>query len=56
MTVPVLNCWICGAPATSGEHKTKRSDLQAVFGRPTQAAPLFVHDHKPKNRRVGSLK
>ncbi|WFU07503.1 hypothetical protein QA648_36450 (plasmid) [Rhizobium sp. CB3171] len=56
MTSPVLNCWICGAPATTGEHKTKRSDLRDVFGQPSQAAPLFVHDRKMKNRRVGSLK
>ncbi len=29
-------CWICGAPATTGEHKIKRSDLQRVHGRGAQ--------------------
>ena len=48
-------CWICGSDADSAEHKTKRSDLKAVFGRPTQAQPLFFHDQTRKNRRVGSL-
>jgi hypothetical protein len=48
-------CWICGGPGDSGEHKTKRSDLKAVFGRPTQQQPLFFHDRTRKNQRVGSL-
>lgn len=25
-------CWICGSPATSGEHKIKRTDLVRVHG------------------------
>ena len=30
-------CWICGVnPANSAEHKTKRSDLLAVLGKPTR--------------------
>ncbi len=48
-------CWICGNDGTTGEHKTKRSDLRAVFGSPTQADPLYYHDGRIKNRRVGSL-
>jgi hypothetical protein len=48
-------CWICGGPGDSGEHKTKRSDLKAVFGLPTQQQPLFFHDRTRKNRRAGSL-
>jgi hypothetical protein len=48
-------CWICGGPGDSGEHKTKRSDLKAVFGKPSQAQPLFYHDRNRKNQRVGSL-
>ncbi len=48
-------CWICGGPGDSGEHKTKRSDLKAVFGRPTQQQPLFFHDQARKNQRVGSF-
>src|ERR1700722_5012471 len=54
---PMLNnkCWICGEAATSGEHKTKRSDLRSVFGIPTQSSPLYLHDAERRNRRVGSL-
>ena len=49
------SCWICGGPANSGEHKTKRSDLKAVFGKPTQVEPIFYHDNSRKNRPVKSL-
>lgn len=36
MTIPLPKCWICGEDATTGEHKTKKSDLKSVFGVPTQ--------------------
>lgn len=49
-------CWVCGAPSNSREHKTKRSDLQAAFGRISQAAPLYLHSASRRNRRIGSLK
>jgi hypothetical protein len=39
-----------GDIATTGEHKKKRSDLREVFGAPTQAASLFYHDGRMKNR------
>lgn len=55
MAAAMKKCWICGDVATTGEHKSKRSDLRDVFGAPTQAAPLFYHDGRVKNRRVGSL-
>jgi hypothetical protein len=48
-------CWICGNPATTGEHCTKRSDLKAEFDHPTQKAPLFFHNAGRMNRRIGSL-
>jgi hypothetical protein len=48
-------CWICGDAATTGEHKTKRSDLRSVFGVPTQSNPLYLHDAAQRNRRIGSL-
>ena len=48
-------CWICGAPATTGEHGTKRSDLRDVFGAVAQGNPLFLHNSQQRNRRVGSL-
>lgn len=38
-------CWICNVnEANSGEHKTKRSDLLAVLGKPTQERPFYLHD------------
>lgn len=52
-TVP---CWICGSPANSGEHKTKKSDLKAVFGTPSQSQPLFYSDDDRTNIPIGSLK
>ena len=55
MSETLPECWICGDPATTGEHKTKRSDLRSVFGIPTQSNPLYVHDAEKRNRRVGSL-
>jgi hypothetical protein len=49
-------CWICKQDkADSGEHKTKRSDLKAVLGPPTQEEPFFYHDLHKANRPVGSL-
>lgn len=48
-------CWICGDPADSREHRTKRSDLKSIAGTPTQADPLFMHTDQRRNRRVGSL-
>lgn len=49
-------CWICNRnPANSGEHKTKRSDLAAVLGSPTQSRPFYFHDLERRNKPVGSL-
>jgi hypothetical protein len=49
-------CWSCKEnKADSGEHKTKRSDLLAVLGTPSQQAPFFYHDLHKANRPVGSL-
>lgn len=51
----VDKCWICGQPANSGEHRIKRSDLKAIFGKPTQKSPIFVHNQKATNFKVGGL-
>lgn len=49
-------CWICKTnKADSGEHKTKRSDLLAVLGKPSQQEPLFYHDLHKHNQPIGSL-
>jgi hypothetical protein len=53
---PTPLCWICKTNAAdSGEHKTKRSDLLAVLGSPTQTVPHFYHDLHRRNTPVGSL-
>jgi len=49
-------CWICNQnPANSGEHKTKRSDLLAVLGKPSQQEPFFYSDLHKLNQPVKSL-
>lgn len=49
-------CWICGKnEADSGEHKTKRSDLAAVLGSPTQEKPLYYNDIERHNKPIKSL-
>jgi hypothetical protein len=49
-------CWICNQnEANSGEHKTKRSDLAAVLGSPTEEKPLYFHDLERLNKAVKSL-
>ena len=54
-TLVAATCWICGDPATTGEHGTKRSDLRDAFGTVTQSNPLFLHNAQRRNRSVGSL-
>jgi hypothetical protein len=52
----ITPCWICGAPAaTTREHRTKRSDLKSIAGKPNQSSPIFFHTAQRMNRRVGSL-
>lgn len=54
MTGPL--CWICQKNrADSGEHKTKRSDLLAVLGKPSQDEPFFYHDLQRRNQPVKGL-
>jgi len=54
-TPVAATCWICGDPATTREHGTKRSDLRDAFSTVTQGNPLFLHNAQRRNRRVGSL-
>ena len=50
------NCWICeSAIADSGEHKSKKSDLKAVFGDVSPQRPIYFHQGESRNRRVQSL-
>jgi len=36
-----MDCWICGAPADTGEHMIKVSDLRDLFGHTSQVKPIF---------------
>ncbi len=38
-----MNCWICGDHATTGEHRTKASDLKSEFGVVSQKRPIYLH-------------
>lgn len=51
-----MKCWICGNEATTGEHKTKASDLHALYGSVSQKKPLFLHTDQRINQKVGSIK
>jgi hypothetical protein len=51
-----VKCWICGAPATTGEHWIKASDLRSVFGTCSQLIPLYFHAPHKRNIPVGSIK
>ncbi len=52
----LLDCWICGDPATTGEHKTKQSDLKAVLGTPTQTQPFYYSAETTRNRQLPSYR
>jgi hypothetical protein len=51
-----MKCWICGNDATTGEHKTKASDLRELFPNVTQKQPIFLHTDQAKNQKIGSVK
>ncbi len=48
-------CWICGDPATTAEHRLKRSDAKASFGVLTQARPGYLHTDAARNQKVQTL-
>ena len=50
-----VKCWICNAPAMSGEHLVKASMLREMFGKVTQQNPLFHSSTKRRNRRLQSV-
>lgn len=51
-----MNCWICGEPADSGEHRIKASDLKLVFGHVSQKEPLFLHNAIQRNRPIRGIR
>jgi hypothetical protein len=48
-------CWICGDPATTGEHLIKKTDLAEIFGKPKPKNPLFLHNATKTNHIVQGL-
>lgn len=50
-----MKCWICGADAHTREHRTKASDVRALFGSVSQQAPLYLHIGNRKNIKVQSV-
>ena len=48
-------CWICGAPANSGEHRLKRSDARATFGPVSQERPIYFNSEASTNVRLKTV-
>jgi hypothetical protein len=48
-------CWICNAPATTGEHKIKRSDLRDTLELFTQSRRPYLNSGSVKNRIIQSI-
>lgn len=53
--IAASRCWICGNPADSAEHRSKKSDLKAALGQVSAERPIYLNDGKTPNRRVKSL-
>jgi hypothetical protein len=51
-----MQCWICGAPADSGEHIMKVTDLRDLFGQPSKQSPLFQRVDAARPELVQGLK
>jgi hypothetical protein len=51
----MAECWICGAPADSGEHKAKRSDIRSILGTPTQHMPFHLRSQKNGKQKLIGL-
>jgi hypothetical protein len=51
-----MNCWICGDPATTAEHRTKASDLRAMFGPVDQNKPLYFHTEERRNQAIKGMR
>ena len=54
--IDLMNCWICGARADSGEHMIKASDLRGLFRHVNQRSPLFLHTDDRRNLPVPGIK
>lgn len=52
MTEPA--CWICGDPATTGEHKIKATDLRMLMPSIKQDAPAYYSEKAKSNLIVRS--
>ena len=50
-----MKCWICGDEASTGEHRTKKSDMRAIFGHVRQTQPVYWNSASQRNQRVKGL-
>lgn len=54
--LPAANCWICGHPADTGEHRFKASDIRRLM-RLSQAKPAYLQTNmQATNKEIGSAK
>ena len=50
-------CWMCGAPATTAEHRLKRADLARAYGKgPFFGDDCLIHIRGDKTTRLSSTK
>ena len=53
MAIALRQCWICGAPAQSREHRLKRSDLVRAYGKGPYTGPSVpLHVRNGKLTRI----
>lgn len=52
----VMSCWICGAPADTGEHMIKVSDLRDLFGHTSLDKPLFRRMNSGPQEKVPGVR
>lgn len=51
-----MSCWICGAPADTGEHMIKVSDLRDLFGHTSLNKPLFRRVNNGPQEKVPGVR
>lgn len=51
-----MDCWICGAPAETGEHMIKVSDLRDLFGHTTTKKPLYRRIDRESQEKIQGVR
>jgi len=51
-----MECWICGSPADSGEHRLKASDMKMLFKNVSQQRPLYLQAEARRNFRINTIR